>query len=189
MWVFKTFHIDPLYFPGDSNFVNLGLFSLLLNLAKDFTIFSIFFEESSLWLILWIVILSLFYQPLSQCLLLLTTYYTWFAITFFFFWSGTWVYVFVGSCSGWQEFGNSFLLTTYGFAGLFWWTCWVCFLPLLGSNFSYKISFFLCTHLGTVFVPPLYVIFFYVSSAVMTWLSWIALIHAYLVMVIFPHPF
>lgn len=135
MWVFKTFHNDFLDFPGISRFVNLGLLSLLLNLVKNFSIFFISFKESSLCSYESSFCLHFISFYLNVCYCLPHTTLT-FAFTFFFFcflfrplrriFSVFLVLVLVS-----RILAILFFLTYLGFAGLFWWVCRVCFLPLL----------------------------------------------------------
>lgn len=132
MWVFKTFHNDPLDFPGISRFVKLGLLSLLLNLAKNFSIFFISFKESSLcsYESSFCLHFIKFYLNVCYCLPHTTLI---FAITFFLL-LRTLRCIFLMLLAlvlVSRILAILFFLTYLGFAGLFWWVCQVCFLPLL----------------------------------------------------------
>lgn len=135
MWVFKTFYNDPSDFPGISRFVNLGLLSLLLNLVKNFSIFFISFKESSLCSYESSFCLHFISFYLNVCYCLPHTTLT-FALTFFFL-------LFLVLVLVSRILAILFFLTYLGFAGLFWWVCRVCFLPLLCLAISPTKLFFL----------------------------------------------
>lgn len=149
MFVFKASYNDPLDFPGVSNFVNLGLLSLLLSLAKDFSFFFIVFKESSL----------CFVESLScHFVSILLTFTLMFSIAYMYY---TCIYhhiIFMSRTLRCILLLFWFLFWLVGF-WLFFLShlqglCWFVSVSTLSSlpitprisYFSYKMSPFLCTH-------------------------------------------